>query len=51
VTIGKVNSNKIYASIAQTDGSMMGVYLTTNDGASWSNVSPPENFMGDRDGI
>lgn len=47
LSIGTSNSNKVYASIAKnSDNSMLGVYLSTNDGASWSNISPGENIFG-----
>lgn len=49
LTIGTSNSNKVYTSIARDDNShTLGVYVSTNEGASWANVTPPEDYMGNQ---
>jgi len=47
LTVGTSNSNKIYALIHSHNGdSMRGIYMSSNEGASWNNVSPSENILG-----
>ena len=47
LAIGTSNTNKVYAAISKnSDNSMLGVYVSTNDGSSWTDVSPPENIYG-----
>jgi photosystem II stability/assembly factor-like uncharacterized protein len=47
VSVGTSNTNRIAVSIVkQSDNTTHGVYLSENNGASWSNQSPPEAFHG-----
>jgi len=47
IAVSESNPNTIFVSIARNDNNeMLGVYRTTNGGTSWSNLSPPENFLG-----
>lgn len=43
------NSDRVAVNIAkESDNTMLGIYLTNNDGASWNNLSPPENIHGNQ---
>lgn len=47
LTLCNASPNTVYASIAANDdNTLLGVYKTTNGGTSWTNVSPPVNFLG-----
>lgn len=47
LTIGTSNSNKIYALVHSHNGdSLRGIYMSSNEGASWNNVTPDENILG-----
>jgi len=50
--LGTVNSGSGYyllSSVAKnSDNSMLGVYRSTDDGATWSAITPPTNFLGDQ---
>jgi photosystem II stability/assembly factor-like uncharacterized protein len=49
ISIGTSNTNRVAVSIARGDNdNMLGVYLSENSGASWTNQSPPDNFMGNQ---
>jgi len=49
LSFGISNTSKIYASIVKnSDDRMLGVYLSTNDGTTWSDISPTENFFGNQ---
>ena len=49
LTIGTSNSNKIYAMIESATGdSTKGIFMTANDGASWTDVSPTSNVLGNQ---
>ncbi len=48
VAFAPVNYNVLYCAVAADypDGAMQGVYRTSNGGATWTDVSPPTNYMG-----
>lgn len=49
LALGTSNTNKVYAAISKnSDNTMLGIYVSTNDGASWTDVSPPENIFGNQ---
>lgn len=49
LTIGTSNSDKIYTMMESSSGNnMLGIFISTNDGATWSDVSPPENVLGNQ---
>ncbi|MBS1519087.1 MAG: hypothetical protein JSS91_13455 [Bacteroidetes bacterium] len=49
VTIGTSNSNKIYVMIdSQAGDTLKGIYMSANEGATWTDVSPPENIFGNQ---
>jgi len=49
LTIGTSNSNKIYTMMESVSGNnTLGIFMTANDGASWSDVTPTENVLGNQ---
>ena len=47
LTIGTSNSNKIYTMMESSSGNnTLGIFMSTNDGATWSDVTPAEEVLG-----
>lgn len=49
VTMGISNSSKIAVCIArENDDNMLGIYVSDDDGSTWSQKSPPSNILGNQ---
>jgi photosystem II stability/assembly factor-like uncharacterized protein len=47
LSLCKSSPNIVYAAVSRNDNSqLMGVYKSLNDGSTWTNVSPPSNYLG-----
>jgi photosystem II stability/assembly factor-like uncharacterized protein len=49
ISVSISNSNRVAVNMSkESDDNMHGIYLSENDGATWSNLSPPENIHGNQ---
>jgi photosystem II stability/assembly factor-like uncharacterized protein len=49
ISVGISNSSRVAVNMSKSsDDNMHGIYLSENDGATWSNLSPPENIHGNQ---